>query len=821
MPFSSKEINDSLFRQIFESGMIGLLFTTFEGKIIEANDAFLGFIGYSRKDLEKGLIDWIKITPPEFMPITDQAIHNLKTKGISPPYEKEYFRKDGSRVQLLMGSVRVKNTTHYDNMTYAINISTRKKFEQELAMSREQLEERVRTRTKDLSETNSFLQSLIENIPNMIFVKDANDLKFVRFNKAGEELLGINRADMIGKSDYDFFPKEEAEFFIQKDRNVLEKKMILDIPEEPITTKKGTRILHTKKIPLVDANNQAKYLLGISEDITDIKRAEAERLKFVREQAAREEAEINVARLEILGDASTILTSSLEYESTLKNFYDFMISRMADWVHITIYKNDEDDNPEFVFETSAIDPEISLATKENRWKLIRDIDEAINSNSDQKNIFLKLKKSGFKSIINVPLKVRGNNLGRILLARYTNSTTLFSITDMQLAEELAERASLAIDNARLFSEARKANQLKDEFLATLSHELRTPLNIIHGYSELLKKFSDKMTDREKFDSIDAIHRNAVEQSNIVNDILDVSRIITGKMSVNLTLQTPTEIILSVAKNSVKMAEFKNIKLISETPKTPIYIMMDSTRIQQIIWNLVSNAIKFTIPGGEIKIKNYLENKTCVIEVQDTGIGIASSFLPHIFERFRQEDGSMTRKYGGLGLGLAIVRHLVEMHGGTVEAQSDGKDKGSKFLVKIPIVPTPQKPTVISPPTIPENALENVRILLVEDSRDNRLLITRLLSNYGAEVQEAESAIDARKCLKNFKPDVILCDIGMPDEDGLEFIKRLRKTDATPSIALTAYARDEERAQFLGAGFQAHVTKPVSIQTLLREIKKLI
>lgn len=801
--------------------MIGLLFTTFDGKVVEANNAFLSFIGYSRKDLEDGLIDWIKITPKEFMPVTDKAIQNLKTIGMSPPYEKEYFRKDGSRVQVLMGSVRIKNSTQYDNMTYAIDISARKKFEKELAMSREQLEERVRDRTKDLSETNSFLQSLIENIPNMIFVKDAEDLKFVRFNKAGEELLGINRADMIGKNDYDFFPEDEAKFFINKDKDVLSKRMILDIPEEPITTKKGTRILHTKKIPLVDSNNEVKYLLGISEDITEIKRAEAERLKLAREQAAREEAEVNVARLQILGDASTILTSSLDYQLTIKNFYDFMVSRFGDWVHITINKNDEDDTPAFVYETSPIDPDISCAVIENRWKLIRDVEEASKMDSSEKNVLLKLKKSGLKSVINVQMKVRGNTLGCMLIGKYMTSRSLFSLADMQLAEELAERAGLAIENSRLFSQARKANQLKDEFLATLSHELRTPLNIIHGYSELLKNFSDKMSDKEKQDSIDAIHRNAIDQSNIVNDILDVSRIITGKMTVNLTLQSPTEMLMSVAKNSLKVAEAKNIKLITDTPKTPIYIMMDGTRIQQILWNLVSNAVKFTPPGGSITIKNYIEKDHCVLEVQDTGIGVSSSFLPHIFERFRQEDGSMTRKYGGLGLGLAIVRHLTEMHGGTVEAHSEGKDKGTQFIVRIPLAPKPPKNKPITVQNIPKDVLENVKVLLIEDSRDNRLLITRLLSNYGAEIQEADSAAQGREVLKNFKPDIILCDIGMPDEDGTEFISLLRKTDTTPAIALTAYARDEERQEFLNAGFQAHVSKPVSIQTLLTEIKKLI
>lgn len=821
MPISSKEVSENLFQQIFESGILGLIFTTFDGKVVEANDAFLDFTGFTREDLKAGLIDWIKITPPEFMKVTMKAIENLKSKGMTPPYEKEYFRKDGSRVQVLMGSVRVKNSKNYDNMTYAIDISQRKKIQTELASSRELLEERVIERTKDLSETNSFLQSLIENIPNMIFVKDAKDLKFVRFNRAGERLLGVNREDMIGKSDYDFFPEKEAKFFIQKDRDVLNKKTILDIPEEPITTKNGTRILHTKKIPLLDSDNNPRYLLGISEDITEFKKAEAEKIKYAREQAAREEAEINVARLEILGDASKVLTVSLDFKQTIVNFFDFMQSRVADWVHISIDKGETGNSEAATLETSPLDPEIAKAVREYRWKLIRDVDDALKNHSSEKEILNRMKNQGFSSIINVQLKVRGKNSGNMLLALSKNTRRLFTLADMQLAEDLAERASLAIDNARLFSEARRANQLKDEFLATLSHELRTPLNIIYGYSELLKNFPDKMSEKEKYDSIDAIYRNAVDQSNIVNDILDVSRIITGKMNVNLSLQKPSEVILAVAKNSIRLAEVKNIKLITDIPKDPLYIMMDPTRMQQIVWNLVSNAIKFTPSQGEVLIKNYKEDENCVIEVKDSGIGISSDFLPHIFERFRQEDGSMTRKYGGLGLGLSIVKHLVEMHGGTVEARSGGKDKGSTFLLKIPLATQPNLTQASNSSSIPKDALENVKILLIEDSRDNRLLVTRLLSNYSAQIEEAESAKAARKILKTFKPDVILCDIGMPDEDGLEFIKKLRETDATPAIALTAYARDEERNQFLNSGFQGHVTKPISIQTLLSEIKKLL
>ena len=821
MPFSSKEVNSSLFRQIFESGIIGLFFCKFDGSVIVANDAFLGFTKFTTQDLKDGKLNWKKLTPPEFADITDVAIKNLRTKGSNTPYEKEYFRKDGSRVQLLMGSVYVP-TKHYDFMTYALDISERSKVEKELSLTLDQLESRVDERTKDLQEANLFLQSLFENIPNMIFVKDAKDLKFIRFNKAGEDLLGIRREQLIGKSDRDFFPPDEAEVFIQTDRNVLDKKFVLDIPEESITTSDGQKILHTKKIPLLDENGESKFLLGISEDITEIKRSEQERNQLIRTQIAKEEAEKNVERLELLADASTLLTSSLDYQSTLKNFYDFLTTRMADWCHITIFKPSENETPQFVFETSELSQEIISELKLHRWKLIKDIDEALNINSEESELLNNLKGYNFKSIIYVALKARGNTLGYMLLANKQTSSRLFGLTDLQLAEELADKASLAIDNSRLFSEAQEANKLKDEFLATLSHELRTPLNIIHGYSELLLNFSDKMSEKEKIESLDAIYRNTLDQTNIVNDILDVSKIITGKMSLNLSLLSTSSIISSVAKNSAQMAKAKNLKLTTDLPAEPLFVNMDKTRFQQIIWNLVSNAIKFTPEGGQVSIKNYKEDNCSVIEVKDTGIGVNPKFIPYIFERFRQEDGSMTRKYGGLGLGLAIVRHLVEMHGGTVEAKSDGKSKGSQFFVRVPLATSNSKSKEFKSPNQSNSSLENIKVLLVEDSRDNRLLITRLLTSSGALIKEASSAEEARKVLKSYKPDIILCDIGMEKEDGTQFIMKLRASkNETPAIALTAYARDEEREQFLKAGFQEHVTKPISVQTLITAIKKVI
>ncbi len=801
--------------------MIGLMFTTFSGKIVEANDTFLRFVGYSRKEFEDGLIDWVKLTPPEHMLVTQQAIEHIKAHGYSQPYEKAYYHKNGSLVYLLMGAVLIPEAKNYDCMTYVIDVSDKKVTEQELRRSRLELEDRVTKRTQDIMETNLFLNSLIENIPNMIFVKDAKNLKFVRFNKGGEQLTGLKKENLIGKSDFDFFPKSEAQRFVDADKAVLDSKKILDIPEETLTTKNGPKILHTKKIPLLDSKGQPIYLLGISEDITVHKKIESEKLTLIREQAAREEAEKNVHRLELLAEANSILSSSLDFKKTAHDFYDFIINRVANYCQLVTKTGNEETT--ITLEPSPTDKSIVLKFDEFKWKFIKDVDSATSANDQQKKVLETLRSLNLKSVIVAPLRLRNDTLGHLLVATTRESDKNLNLGDLQIIENLAERASLALDNARLFSDAQKANRLKDEFLATLSHELRTPLNVIHGYSELLKNFSENMSDEEKNESIVAIYRNALDQATLINDILDVSKIITGKMSVDLSPQSPSDIILSVVKNSVRTAEIKGIQLITQMPKVPPIIMMDSTRMHQIAWNLVSNAIKFTPEGGKILVKNYAEDSQCVIAVQDSGKGIAPDFLPFIFEKFRQEDGSMTRKHGGLGLGLTIVSSLVEMHGGSIEAYSEGKDRGAEFIVRIPLLKGVSGIVTKKAQSIPlERQLAEVRILLIEDSKDNRLLVSRLLTNYGAEMKSAGSVSEARSILKQYTPDIILCDIGMPDEDGVQFIKEYRQANnRTPVIALTAYAREEEKARFLKEGFQSHIAKPVAVDLLLNEIKRLI
>lgn len=393
----------------------------------------------------------------------------------------------------------------------------------------------------------------------------------------------------------------------------------------------------------------------------------------------------------------------------------------------------------------------------------------------------------------------------------------FTDRDTKVVEGIAAQAAVALDNARLYQESQAINRAKDEFLATLSHELRTPLNVILGHAELLR---DEPDNKEQvLESIDSIYRNAMNQTQIITDLLDISSVITGKMSFHPKLVS-IEDVIEMALESVRFtAESKRIKIDLDILEPDLKVNGDSTRLQQVFWNLLSNAIKFTPREGQITIKVCRENDSCLVSVRDNGQGIDPEFLPYVFDRFRQEDSTMTRRFGGLGLGLSIVRSIAEIHGGSVEARSDGRDQGSEFIVQLPLA-VASKSEEISPPSEAKSRssaeyyqLKNRRILIVDDEPDSRNLLERYIKKDGVETRLAGSAREGFDIFKEFKPDLIVSDIGMPDEDGFSFLRKIRESEKnqgrlTPAIALTAFAGEEDRNKSLAAGFQMHLAKPV-------------
>jgi len=393
------------------------------------------------------------------------------------------------------------------------------------------------------------------------------------------------------------------------------------------------------------------------------------------------------------------------------------------------------------------------------------------------------------------------------------------------AEE--ERRLLLEREQKARLEAQTANRAKDEFLATLSHELRTPLNAILGWSRLLASgHLDEVTSRR---AIDIIERNTRLQAQLIEELLDISRIVTGKLRLEFR-SVPALSIVEAAVDSVRpSADAKQIRIESDLAAAADPILCDPARIQQIVWNLLANAIKFTTEGGSVRIIAQREGGLLKLDVTDTGIGIDPAFLPYVFDRFRQQDAATTRTHGGLGLGLAIVRHLAELHGGSVEARSGGVGQGASFVVTLPVAPAraAQTPPVVSPsdPALAEMpTLSGLRVLVVEDEADARALVCAVLEGCGAAVVGAGTVQEALEEIERSRPDVLLSDIAMPGEDGYSLIRRVRllhRSDPPiPAAALTAFATASDRARALLAGYQAHIPKPVEPSELAAVVAAL-
>src|SRR5215204_25921 len=390
-----------------------------------------------------------------------------------------------------------------------------------------------------------------------------------------------------------------------------------------------------------------------------------------------------------------------------------------------------------------------------------------------------------------------------------------------MAHDATERREALKREKEARMEAEAANRVKDEFLSTLSHELRTPLTAIMGWADLL--LHDEVDPDKKPQAIETIFRNANSQCQLINDLLEVSRIITGKLRLEFVSCELDSVIEAAAESIRPTAEAKGVRLqvLLEPGVGPVF--GDRERLQQIVWNLLSNGVKFTRKGGLVQITLQRINSHIEIVVNDSGIGIKPDFLPHVFDRFRQADGSTTRIYGGLGLGLAIVRHLVELHGGTVAADSAGEDRGAKFTVGLPAMianehPLPEE---FKQPALAEvevrkrrlSSLEGLRVLVVDDEIDARTLLTMILERCGAQVVAVGSSREGLESVESWRPDVLIADIGMPVEDGYGLIKKIRKLPKkkggqTPALALTAYARTEDRLRALSEGYQVHLAKPI-------------
>ncbi|HEY3119653.1 MAG TPA: response regulator, partial [Vicinamibacteria bacterium] len=592
-------------------------------------------------------------------------------------------------------------------------------------------------------------------------------------------------------------------------------------------------------------------LYVFARDITDLKQAEEERVQLVMEQAARAAAEASERRAAFLANASNALAASLDYRTTLARVARLAVPTMADWCFVDILEE------EGVIRRLAVahaDPskaamaeEVKSHTAPAIWHgpqgdvlrtgraiLVADVPHVLEEFVQNPEHARMIRDLGARSAMVAPLVSRGRTLGTMTFIS-AESGRRFTISELALAEELARRAAIAVENAWLYKEsqdarrgAEAANRAKDEFLATLSHELRTPLSPILGWTVMLR--SGSLDPATAARALEVIERNVRAQTQLIEDLLDVSRIITGKMRIEAR-QIDIAAVVEAGMDAVRpSAEAKRIRLeLSRDPAVGAMIG-DPDRLQQVVWNLLANAVKFTPPDGQVTIDLKGAGPEVEIRVKDTGKGVSPEFLPYVFDRFRQADSSSTRTHGGLGLGLAIVRHLVELHGGSVHAESAGPDQGATFMVRLPTRPPDPRAHAEAPLAAAAAAaagvrLDGLKILVVDDEADMREFLSLALQRAGAEVAACGSTREALTLLDQALPDVLVSDIGMPDENGFGLIRKLRAREPerggrVPAAALTAYASGEDGARALASGFQLHVSKPVQPEELVSAVATL-
>jgi PAS domain S-box-containing protein len=675
--------SESRFRRVVESNIIGVSFSTLDGAITDANDAYLQMLGCTRAELRAGLVRWDELTPPEYRHLDERAIAEIRRSGACTPFEKEHLRRDGTRVPVLIGSARLDETSK-GCVCFIVDLTEQKRAANRTA--------RLQAITAALSEALTPAQAASAVLTQGLNAVGAHAGSVALMTDHGGELELL---DAVG------FPSEMIE--------------------------KWRRFPVTSEAPLAEATRTGEMVL-------------------------------------------------IE----------------------------------------------SLQARESRYPRLSSL-HAVNDS---------------QALAAVPLIVEGRTIGAMGMTfrevqKFETDDRAFMLAIARQCAQAIERARLYQAERRLRAEAEEANRTKDEFLATLSHELRTPLTAMLGWTRMLRmKELDEQTSAH---ALETVERNAKVQAQLIEDLLDVSRIITGKLRLDVR---PIELlpVIEAAMDAVRpAADAKSIKLQTQLDPLAGPVSGDPSRLQQVVWNLLANAVKFTNKGGRVEVRLERVDSHVELTVRDTGQGIAPDFLPYVFDRFRQADGSTTRLHGGLGLGLAIVRHLVELHGGTVRAESAGSEQGATFNVQLPLarlrnaefgLRIDEKANEQSAINNPQSViLEGLRVLVVDDEQDARALIQAVLETQGAEVVAAGSAREALAAFETFKPDVLVSDIGMPDEDGYALIRQVRargpaRGGGIPAAAVSAYVGEDNRRQALAAGFQLHVAKPVDPAELIAVVQNL-
>ncbi|MEC4893270.1 MAG: PAS domain S-box protein [Oscillatoria sp. PMC 1051.18] len=897
--------SESRFRCIFESNLLAIAFWNTDGTLVEANDAFLQLLDRDRRDLETGKLNWQQLTPPEYQHLDERAIAQMHEKKVCTPFEKEYFRRDGTRVPILFGAALLEESQS-EGVCFLLDLSETQRQKAALEKS----EEQFRTSIENILDCFGIYSAIRSPEGEIV------DFRIEYVNAAACKNNCLSFEEQIGRGLCEILPAHRDSGLFAEYCQVVETRQPLVKESLTYADRYGFRYLERafdiRIVPFSDG------FVATWRDISDRKEAEialeqfqtrftrlAENLPGViyryyqyNDRQKKDKFTYISSGCQDLFElepqaiaANAELLWSLVHPDDLSAFEE-SVSAVADtgnsWRHewriITpsgqikwisgLAKATQQSDGGLIWDGLLLDitarklSEQALSESESKFRrlfesniigvIFPDLEGKI---SDANDAFLamvgytkadleagnlhwkkmtppeyqELDRQKVREIsttgictpyekeyfrrdgTRIPIFLAG-----ALLKGSSEQTVCFVIDLTQRKQAEAEREILLTREKAARAEAEAANRVKDEFLAVLSHELRTPMNSILGWSKLLqrKQFNKATTAK----ALETIARNAQIQHRLIEDLLDVSRILRGKLSLNATEVSLTPIIKAAIETIHLAAEAKSIEIITDLEIENDRVKGDSNRLQQIMWNLLSNAVKFTPEGGKIEVQLDEDRRQAKIEVRDTGEGIDPEFLPFLFEYFRQENSSRTRSFGGLGLGLAIVRYLTELHGGKVSVYSAGKNQGATFTVTLPLSEIKQDKFQQQPKKANSVSLAGVKILLVEDEADNRELVTFILEQSGAIIEAVACAKEALANLASSQFDLLISDIAMPEMDGYELIKEIRageSTAAIPAIALTAYASETEREQILAAGFQVHLSKPVPPRKLVAQIIKLL
>jgi PAS domain S-box-containing protein len=641
------------------------------------------------------------------------------------------------------------------------------------------------------------LAKIVDSSDDAIVSKDLNGI-VQSWNGAAERMFGYTAAEVIGQS---------IRIIIPADRQAEEDYVLGEIRAgrpvrhyETIRQRKDGSLVPIS-LTVSPIYNDEGTVIGaskIARDITERARLEGE---------LRQQATVN----EQLSQAGAVVAASLDQATIVQRVID--LGKELTGAQLGVYVEDTGDAS---FPRSAIRSDD--VSGDPAWMASLPFHRA----ADEPPV---------RSLLAVPVKsADGSVIGGLFFGHAQMGR--FTPYHEQLACGVASWAAVALENARLYVQARDADRLKDEFLAVLSHELRTPLNAILGYARLLR--GGALAGQKAAVGVDAIERNATALTQIVEDVLDISRIVSGKIRLDVQTVDLAKVVQDAIATVRPALEAKGIRLQTVIDPRVAPVSGDPDRLQQIVWNLLSNAVKFTSKRGRVQVRLERVNSHVEIVVSDTGAGIRPEFLPYVFDRFRQADSSPTRQTGGLGLGLAIVRQLVELHGGTVSAASDGEGKGATFRVHLPTMIVHREPNAGSrahprsetnSPLMQLADLGGLRLMAIDDDQDAIGLLRVIFESAGATVHPFRSALAALDALPALTPDVLVVDIGMPEMDGFEFIRRVRalpdpRLARIPAAALTAFARSEDRIKALRAGFEMHLAKPVDPTELVTAVAAL-